>query len=191
LSVIRIWILKSKFELYEFMVCKILGKASFLAWALNQMKSPPKVLDLHRRPAQTAQPNWPFGPPNPPACHPPTPLLLPSPCGALASAALSRVSLSPSPLTPASRARGRRGLVPAPWPPPPAALAPWDVCHMRTPRIPSAHSHLQTLAAPPFKSRPIRRLSLSTPPLGEFSPNPPQPLPAIRGRKEERKGRRR
>jgi hypothetical protein len=27
--------------------------------------------------------------------------------------------------------------------------------------------------------------------LGKFSPNPPQPLPAIRGRKEERKGRRR
>jgi hypothetical protein len=27
--------------------------------------------------------------------------------------------------------------------------------------------------------------------LGKFAPNPPQPLPAIRGRKEERKGRRR
>jgi hypothetical protein len=52
LSVIRIWILKSKFELYEFMACKIIGKAPFLAWALNQMRSPPKVLDLHRRSAQ-------------------------------------------------------------------------------------------------------------------------------------------
>jgi hypothetical protein len=84
--VIRIWILKSKFELYEFMVCKIIGKASFLAWALNQMRSPPKVLDLHCRPAQTAQPIWPFGPPNPPACLPPTPLLLTPPCGPSRSA---------------------------------------------------------------------------------------------------------
>jgi hypothetical protein len=171
LSVIRIWILKSKFELYEFIVCKILGKASFLAWALTQRRSPPKVLDLHRRPSQTAQSIWPFGPPNPPACLPPTPLLLSPPCGALASAALSPVSLSPSPLTPASRARGRRGLVPAPWPPPPCSAsrgmcAAWP--QARTPRIPAGPLELQTLGRPPYKYG-------SPAGLPDPHPNPPPP----------------
>jgi hypothetical protein len=59
------------------------------------------------------------------------------------------------------RPHGRRPL---------AALAPRDVCHARTLRIPAASLHLQTLAAPPFKSSQIRRLSLSAPPLVEFSP---------------------